>query len=369
MRIDFVITELFVGGAERCLTELAIGCAAQGDSVRVASIGTLPHGHKARLVDRLTKHGIEVYSAKCDRASQIVTAHSRIKHWLRSGSPDVVQTMLYHANLVGTLAAKSAGVKVRVGGIRVAERSRTRSLLESWAMKRMSAAVCVSESVLRFVRLSRQTKTPLHVIGNAIDLDRIETIPVADWHEVDNVLKPAGEHVLLFVGRLHPQKGLDVLFATLPELLSKHESMRVVIVGDGPLREWVGEQASQFPNHRIVMVGWRSDAMSLIKACDLLVLPSRYEGMPNVVMEAMAASKPVAVTRVEGVSELLREGAIDQTCVREDDAALFRLIDKLWSHPERAALIGQRNREIVAAHHSTHAMVQAYRDIYETLVR
>lgn len=367
MRIDFVITELFVGGAERCLTELAIGCAEQGDQVRVASIGTLPTGIQARFVDRLKAQGIEVFSANCDRAIQLLTARSRLRDWMKSDPPDVVQTMLYHANLIGTMAARSASIDVCVGGVRVAERSRLRSWLEAWAMNQMSAVVCVSDSVLRFVQQSRTTNAHLHVIGNSIDLAHLDNVPIVDWSTVSPVMKAKGEQVLLFVGRLHPQKGLDLLLQTLPELLKRYPEMRVVIAGDGPLRDWLENAALKFERNRILWVGWRSDALSLIKGCRLLVLPSRYEGMPNVVMEAMAARKPVAATRVEGISELLREGAIDQSCPPEDSTAMFKLLDHLWGDQGRGEMIGERNREIIAAHHSTSAMVQSYRDLYETL--
>ena len=368
MRIDFVITELFVGGAERCLTELAIGCAKQGDIVRVASIGSLPSGHHARLVDRLSKHGIDVFSADCNRPTQLFTARARLRNWFKSDPPEVVQTMLFHANLVGTMAATATGVRARVGGIRVAERSPIRSRLEAWAMNRMSAVVCVSGSVRHFVRESRNTKTNLHVIGNAIDLEHVDSMPSVDWSTIFDASIGSDAQVLLFVGRLHPQKGLDVLFATLQKLLLRYSEMRVCIVGDGPLRDWVKEQTSKLEPNRVLLVGWRSDALSLIKGCRLLVLPSRYEGMPNVVMEAMAARKPVAATRVEGVGELLREGAIDQTCLPEDAGSLATLIDHLWRDPRRGELIGQRNREIIAAHHSIAAMVQTYRDLYESLL-
>lgn len=369
MRIDFVITELFVGGAERCLTELAIGCAEQGDSVRVASIGSLPSGHQAMFVNRLKTHGIEVFSANCDRSIQMLTARARLRDWMKSTPPDVVQTMLFHANLIGTIAAKAANVDVRVGGVRVAQRSRFRSRLEAFAMKRMSAVICVSDSVLRFVLQSRTTKVPLHVIGNSIDIAHVDSLHAIDWSTISEALAPEGEQVLLFVGRLHPQKGLDFLFQALPALLDRHPDMRVVIAGDGTLHHWVQRNASMLPKGRVVITGWRGDALSLIKGCRLLVLPSRYEGMPNVVMEAMALGKPVAATRVEGVSELLREGAIDQTCSPEDHQGLQALIDRLWQNPARGELIGERNREIIAAHHSTAAMVQTYRDLYQSLLQ
>ncbi len=367
LRIDFVITELFVGGAERCLTNLALGCHRAGDEVRVATIGNLPQGPQAKFVERLQAAQIEVYSCQCDSVLALPTALRRLNRWLAVNPPQVLQSMLFHANVLAAWTRNPAGKTIKVGGARVVEPSSWRSGVERWSMKRMQAMVCVSDSVEQALRAQGNRSIPLPVIGNSIDLKVVDQKPVADWSTVAPGIMQAGEQVLLFVGRLHPQKGLETLLEALPPLLEKYPEMRVVFVGDGPLRQWLNEQASQLGDNRLVVLGWRRDAMSLIKACHMLVLPSRYEGMPNVIMEAMAASKPVAATRVEGVGELLREGVVDQTCEARSVDQLRGLIDKLWSDPNRCQWIGQRNREIIAAHHGVEAMVQAYRDLYESL--
>ena len=368
MNIDLIITELFVGGAERCLTELAIGLARRGDHVRVGSIGSLPTGNQAKLIERLKSERIELFSAGCDHWSQLVRARAKLRDWIRAGRPDVVQTMLVHANIVGTIAAASAGVRVRVGGVRVAERSRLRNAVEAFALNRMSAVVCVSNSVRDFVRVAQKPTSPLHVISNSIDLDQVDATDAVDFKSVFEPLGLIGHSVLLFVGRLHPQKGLDVLFAALPELLARHADMSVVLVGDGPLRLWVESMATKVCRERIAVVGWRSDALSLIKGCRLLVLPSRFEGMPNVVMEAMAAGKPIACTRVEGVEELLGSSMSNQTCEPGNVDALRELINRLWEDPDRANSLGAQNRSLIAASYSVDKMVSRYHELYQSLM-
>ncbi len=369
MRIDFVITELFVGGAERCLTNLALGCRKAGDEVRVATIGNLPTGPQAKFLERLQADGIEVFSCRCDSVFALPTAYRRLNDWLASNPPQVLQSMLFHANVLAAWTRNYATGSIKVGGARVVEPSIWRNRLERWAMKRMQAMVCVSDSVEQAMRSQGIHNIPLPVIGNSINLHAVDQTPVADWATVMPGVMESTDQVLLFVGRLHPQKGLETLVDALPPLLDKHPEMRVVLVGDGPLRPWLNEQAALLGGNRLNVLGWRRDAMSLIKACRMLVLPSRYEGMPNVIMEAMAASKPVAATRVEGVGELLREGVVDQTCESRSVDQLGRLIDKLWSDPQRCDWMGQRNREIIAAHHGVDAMVQSYRDLYESLLR
>ncbi len=277
--------------------------------------------------------------------------------------------MLFHANVLAAWTPNYADGAIKVGGARVVEPSRWRNRVERWSMKRMQAMVCVSDSVEQSLRSLGNRTIPLPVIGNSINLQAVDQTPMIDWSTVAPGVMNAGAQVLLFVGRLHPQKGLETLVDALPPLLEKYPEMHVVLVGDGPLRPWLNDQAVRLGRNRLLVLGWRRDAMSFIKACRMLVLPSRYEGMPNVIMEAMAAGKAVAATRVEGVGELLREGVVDQTCESRSVDRLRSLIDKLWSEPQRCEWIGQRNREIIAAHHGVDAMVQSYRDLYESLLR
>ncbi len=365
MRIDLVITELYVGGAERCLTELAIGLQRAGDHVRVASIAPLPTGEQGQLVRRLTAAGIEVHSADCARPWQAVRAFRWLRRWFADNRPDVVQTMLFHANVLGTWAARSAGVATCVGGIRVAEPNGPRIWLERQAIRKLDAVICVSESVAQFARAAFGAALPTSaVIGNAIDLSIVDNTLPADWTTFG---WPADAEVLLYVGRLHPQKGVDLLATVLPPLLTEHPAMRCLIVGDGPLRDILQRTADRFGPERMRLAGWRGDALSLIKASRLVVLPSRYEGMPNVVLETMACGKPVAVTQVEGVTELLGDLAEAQTCPSEDAQALQALLDRLWCFRQESQLLGRQNRQRAVSKFDLRGMTEHYREIYHDL--
>ena len=370
LRIDLVITELFVGGAERCLVELAIGLRNRGDTVRVASIGTLPTGKQAALVQRLREHGISVESANCDSAIQALSAYRWLRTWFRSGQPDVVQTMLFHANVVGTFAARAVGVPVCIGGIRVAQMHGARLLIEKQAIRRMDAVVCVSRSVERFAhKVFGHSIPPTHVIGNAIDIAAIDHVLPIDWTAFG---WPKDAQVLLFVGRLHHQKGLDLLVEAIEPLLvdsGDSPAMRCLVVGDGPQRDTLQRVAKRLGPARFQLPGWRADSLALIKGCRLLVLPSRYEGMPNVILEAMAAGKPVAATAVEGVEELLGEVADGQTCAPEDPAALRELIQRLWQAPDAAQELSRLNRQRAVTHHQIGLLADRYRAVYADLAQ
>ncbi len=198
MRIDFIITELFVGGAERCLTELAIGLCQRGDDVRVISIGTLPTGEQRALVDRLRAAGIEVKSCNVDSSVHFLSGFRQLRDWLNESPPDICQTFLFHANVLGTLAAKAAGVGLRIGGIRVVDSRYVRRRISRLATPSMERVVCVSSAVERFAQQQLGcTKEQTVTIPNSVDVVRFSTASPINWTTIG---WPCESTVTLFVG-------------------------------------------------------------------------------------------------------------------------------------------------------------------------
>ena len=120
--------------------------------------------------------------------------------------------------------------------------------------------------------------------------------------------------MVTFVGRLEKQKGVNWLIESAPLWLAELPDCHLLLVGDGPMRATLESAAAASGlGERIHFAGWRADVPEILAASDLLVLPSAWEGMPNVVLEAMASRRPVVATDVEGVRELLGPGADLQT--------------------------------------------------------
>jgi glycosyltransferase involved in cell wall biosynthesis len=156
----------------------------------------------------------------------------------------------------------------------------------------------------------------------------------------------------------------------MPGVLARAVDHDLVIVGDGPLRSELAQLAARLKiADRVHFVGYRRDVPEILAASDVLLLPSEWEGMPNVVLEAMAAGKPVVATDVEGVREVLGPGAADQLVTpRRPEIFAARLLEIL-ENPGFAANLGAANHERVKQAFSLDAMAQAYADLYRSLVR
>src|SRR6056297_164042 len=183
MRINLLITELRTGGAERCLTELAIGLKARGDVVRIMSLAPLPLPPRNELVARLLDEGIPIQSVGVRRLRQLFSAVTAVRQWIQEDPPDVLQAFLYHANVVGGLASRRDRRWLVFAGVRVAQPSWGRVWVESQLVRRFSGVVCVSHSVENFVR--RSWRPPAHLpvvtIRNGIRGERLASNQAVDW--------------------------------------------------------------------------------------------------------------------------------------------------------------------------------------------
>ena len=305
MRIALVITELDPGGAEKCLTQLACFLAEQGHMVQVFAIGPPPIAGQDHFLRELEAHRVMVKFGIGPGRVRSMRSFPKVVRWLRAElrrfAPEVVQAMLFHGNLLAALAVDRKRVKV-FGGVRVRQPERWRWWLERWSSRHMLKMVCVSEDVARHCeKIELIAPEKLITIPNGIDLQAVERFVAAadfDWTKFG---LPADARVLLFVGRLHPQKGIEELVSRADELLLDLKQHHLVVIGNGPLESRLRELAPA----RVHLVGWQSNVLACMHQAEVLLLPASYEGMPNVLLESMAVRLPFIAFDVDGVRQLL----------------------------------------------------------------
>ncbi|MCA9131669.1 MAG: glycosyltransferase [Planctomycetales bacterium] len=364
MRIALIITELNPGGAEKCFTNLACFLKQAGHSVAVWQLGPPPREPKKILTRQLEQHGIAWHSGSARHAWHF----PQTVHWLRSEMkafrPEVVQSFLFHANLAAVLASGSLPCR-RFGGARVRQPEPWRQWLQRWAAGRMEKLICVSNSVADHCHLREKiARDRLLVIPNGIALPQ-SSEPPPSWQQFG---LPAGAPVLLFVGRLTAQKGIrEFLQRCAAELLAQLPGHHLVLMGDGelaPALEKIRHRCAA--GGRIHLIGWQDTPQRWIRASELLLLPARYEGMPNALLEAMAVAKPLVSFDVDGVRELLGEGAAAEAQIApaQDFAALTRTLVALASAPRQLQQCGQHNRRRIEQHFQLQQQLERYLHAY-----
>lgn len=220
---------------------------------------------------------------------------------------------------------------------------------------RRAAVVVANSQGLRQLAADFDAEVPIRVIPNGVDLEGFQN-PQRDW-------KPAR---LLFVGRIVYQKGLDLLLDALGRL--RKLDWQLELVGDGPRRERLEDQAARLGiAKRVQFHGWqpRQALPGIFSAANLFVYPSRHEGMPNAVLEAMASGLPVVATRIPGNEELVEEGKTGRLVPPEDAVALQAALESLIKDAKRRQAMGAAARRKVEAKYSWQGVAQAYLDLIQ----
>lgn len=367
-KIALVVTELDVGGAERCLTNLATGLDPSRFAPAVIVLGPRPSPPRDTLVAQLQQSQVPVEFLNFSSKWGLFAAVRQLAKTLDATAPQLVQSMLFHANVLTRMALPSRAAPVWCAGIRVADPSRLRQVVERRAMSKADRVVCVSHLVADYV--NRRMRTPrekLAVVANGVDTQAVVTREPADMTTFG---VPASRRIIVCIARLEKQKGIDQLLAAAPTLLRALPAYDLVIVGAGRQSHELARMARRTPvAKRIHFCGWQPNVGEMLLASDLLVLPSRWEGMPNVVLEAMASSRPVVCTEVEGVVQALGPLAPQQTAPAGMPQVLSEKIVRILSDPALADQLGASNRQRVVAHFSLSAMVRQYETLYLNLFR
>jgi starch synthase (maltosyl-transferring) len=385
--VALVITELDVGGAEKALVTLARGLDRRRWEPSVIALGP-----EAPLAEPVRAAGVSCECLGVDPRRPL-RAVGRLAEALRRVRPALVQSFLFHANVAARLAAPWAWARDGLGhgsgsvhgpgrsrpwvlgGLRVAERQKRWHLALERATARLAAgAVCVSDGVHRFsLEAGGWPADRLTVIPNAVELAPFDRdgagagpLPRAALPGLGSL--PEGAFLALFVGRLNVQKGLPTLLEAFDRVAAARPGLdwHLALAGDGPERDRLRADASTRPAlaGRVHWLGHRGDVPALLGASDLLVLPSLWEGMPNVVLEAMAARRAVVATAVEGTVDLVAPGETGWLVPPGDPDALAAALLDAAADPDRLRRFGDAARARAEAEFAPGRTVLAYERLW-----
>ena len=362
-RVLHVIDSLVLGGAQVVLENLL----THADRSRFALETVCLHG-RGVFWDRIKATGSPVHSLS-------------FHHYFPSYVPgllglmlarryDVVHCHLLASNLIGKPIATFAGVPVRINhdhcNDKLADPRRWTPAADTWT-NRFSTHVCaVSESTRQFLiqheGVPEERTTTVH---NGVNLAIFQPRPEQRAQARARWNLPADAFVIGGIGRLCYQKNFALFLQTAARVLEKHPSARFLIAGTGEDDAALRVQAAQLGlGERLQFLGFVGDMTALYPALDLLLLTSRYEGLPITILEAMAVGIPIVASRLDGMLEILRDGE-DAALVPpgERDAFAVRVCE-LIEQPALARRYADAALSKARARHSAEAMTRAVEAVY-----
>ena len=358
----------FFGGPERQMLGLSLNLPQR---IRSIFLCYTERGLAQPFTQKLQKHGLTVVPLMAN-APHLLASSREVADHLRRLNVDVLCCHGYKPDIVGCMAAWRAGipvVSVSRGWTYVTAKVRVYEALDMAMLHLMNRVVCVSQGQARKVRRLGVPRDRIRVIRNAIEVARFDNPQPAYRALLHGYFSGPPSRVVLAAGRLSPEKGFDVLIDAAEIALRSDPTIRFVHFGDGPMR---GEIERQIEARnlvgRFVLAGFRSDVDQFIPHADAVVLPSHTEGLPNVALEASAASVPVVATAVGGTPEVVVDGESGYLVPPANPRALARrILDVLASEPRRVAM-GQRGRQHVCDHFTFASQVRQYGTLFEELL-
>ncbi len=334
--------------------------------ISLTTVGEI--GEKLRLA------GVEVHALRMSSPFHLPLALLRLCRLLRCERPDIVQTWMYHADLLGGLAARLSGIRALLWGIRTTDITKGGSRLTRcirWLCARLSwiipaQIVCVAESARLIHERLGYRADRMAVIPNGLNVEKMVAAPSVVASLRSDMEIPVDAKVVGMVGRFNPVKGQQLFVQAAALVASQNPDVRFLMVGRGcdssnsTLVSWIAETA--YPEC-FVLLGERQDVPVCLAAMDIFVLPSRTEGFPNVLAEAMAMSRPCVSTDVGDAAVVLGESG--KVVPPDDIYALAKaLIHMLGLSIDQRSALGQAARRRIEQEFSMARCAQMFATLY-----
>ena len=362
-------------GPERQMLQLAKHMRREGFQLEMLVLyrrkGAMPLIHP--LIEKARNHGLKAEQLE-GKAKLSPKAIFYIAQRLKRERFSLIHTHGYKANILGAIAAKLAGVR-SVATVHLhtetSHRLRLYRIIDLLALRFFPKVIAVSESLRQYLIAASLPPKKVVTVHNAVDLG-IFTSDVSSHN--DKALKnrlgiSSDQHIVSIIGRLASQKGHYYFLESAKRVAEVLPETRFLVVGDGPLREELeGLSLSLGIAQAVRFLGYRQDIATLMGMSDVIVMPSLREGLPYVLLEALALARPVVGTQMGGIPEVIKHGETGFLVPPKDSEGLAEAIIRVLRNPEEAARLGARGRELVSREFNVETMVQKVAAVYAEIL-
>jgi glycosyltransferase involved in cell wall biosynthesis len=369
-KVFYFLDSLEVGGTETQAVELALRLAASEYDVTMGCLRM-----KGPLLEKLK--GTAVAIREFHPAGGLDTPAGlyqlvRLARYLRRERFDVVHTHDLWSNLMGVLAARMAGVPAIISSRRdLAHFDWYQGRRRGWLrrIQNLSGVVLANATPIREALIAEDgfAAEKLRVIHNGVDTEKFRR-----GQRDRERLFPGTQNqkLVVLVGNMHSDvKGHPWLIAAAPAVLQEFPQTRFVFAGEGDARPVFEEQVAKLGlQSSFMFLGRRSDIPDVLASSDIAVLPSRAEGLPNAVLEYMAAGLPTIASRVGGNAELIEDGVTGLLVRPEDSQALAGALLRLLRDPELSRRMAANGQKVAIENYSFERLIREVDALYTELL-
>jgi glycosyltransferase involved in cell wall biosynthesis len=351
------IPVLLIGGTERQTVTLVSALISNGYKVTVCCY----YESDASMVSAMKKAGADVLPLGLKRSDGLRSLLDRLKTVWKEMEPEIVHVQYIAPGLIPVIAAKLAGtrtifVTVHQPGTVYGWKER---LFLRTAAKLCTAFFCNSKAVEQSWFGNSEVFDPANIrsgrkhftIYNGIDVTKIESsVQEADMEKIKESLNIKNKKIIGVVGRLRSEKGQAVLLNAIVEVIKVFPDSVLLIIGDGPDCMTLELRSKRLGLERnILWLGQKdqNEVFQLYSIMDVVAVPSLFEGFGLSAAEAMAASRPVVGSRVDGLTEIIEEGVTGYTVPVNDSGKMAKAIIEVLNNPQKAEAMGSQGHDRV----------------------
>ena len=369
MRVLHLMASPFFGGPERQMVGLARQLPPHTESI-FASFGE--QGRADALLDAASAAGFQAIKLK-HNFPNLLRSRREVADTLSHLEIDLITCSGYKPDIVGWGAARATGTPVVVvshGWTGATCKVRVYEAVDKWVHRQADMVVSVSEAQADKVRRCGVATGRMVTIHNSVD-EAAFRVPEAGYRQlIEELFAVAPRHVVGAVGRLSPEKGFDVLIEAATAVVRVRPDIGFVVLGDGPCRADLEKSIEQRGlTERVILAGFRPDAAKYFANFDAVILPSRTEGLPTVVLEAFAAGVPVVAARVGGIPEVVVDAVSGFLVEPERPDRLAARVLELFQDDARRAAMGVAGRARVRNEFLSSRQAARYQQVFDRLVR
>lgn len=368
MRILELISSSGFFGAERVVLELSQELSLMGLKLYVGVFRNRQNPH-TEVADRAGEFGLITEVFPCNGRFDPRTV-LQIRKFIKGKSIDLIHCHGYKANFYGLMAAaftRSPLITTCHNWIGTGFKMKLYERLDKIILRRFKVIIAVSDGIKSEILDSRIPKSKISVINNGIDMSRftgVRNINLRGEFKIDPSCKVVGT-----IGRLSKEKGHSYLLQAAKEVLKRFPDTVFWIVGDGTLKEKLKDQTKAIGlEDKVVFTGFRRDIPEILSSMDVFVLPSLMEGLPMVLLEAMAARKPVIATEVGEIPKILEQGKLAVLVKPKDVRGLAEAIVSVLEAENKINGITQNSYNKVKDNYSSEKMADKYFEVYQEIL-
>jgi glycosyltransferase involved in cell wall biosynthesis len=355
VRILLLTPGLGLGGSERLTLSYARGLSARGHQTLIA------HGPPVELVGVVEEAGVD-HRLVSERRLGVRTLRPwmrGLRSLLREFAPDVIHAQSTRTTLISALVGPRTPLLTTVHGIERSEEALAAMLLRASRARVSAVSQASADGVLRH-RLS----PPIAVVPPGVDVAELERAATGAPGSPISARRP----LVVCVARHDHVKGIDVLLDAFPGVLESVPAAGLQLVGAGDDHESLIARASALGiAHAVEFAGLQPHPAPYLSAADLVVLPSRREGLPVSALEALALAKPLVASAVGGTPDVVRDGDTGWLVPPEQPAALAAAISSALLDPAERARRAERGRALVARTYSMDGMIDRIEELCSSL--